>query len=115
MKISVLGVPYTLRYVAKAKDPGLEDCDGYCDTSTKTIVVREYTAAERKDPSLLKDLDAYKRKCTRHELAHAFLYESGLSVNAQPTDCWPKCEEMVDWVAIQGPKLYAAWQRAGCL
>lgn len=115
MRVSVLGVPYALEYRTKAKDKELEECDGYCDTSVKLCVVRKFTAAERREPGSKKDLDAYMRKCMRHELTHAFLYESGLSVNGLGVDCWHTCEELVDWMAIQGPKLYAAWQRAGCL
>lgn len=115
MRVSVLGVSYELKYRLKSQDKALEGCDGYCDTSVKQIVVRDYTEAERQDPGNLKDLDAYKRKCMRHELTHAFLYESGLSVNGTSPESWPACEEIVDWMAIQGPKLYAAWQRAGCL
>lgn len=115
MRVSVLGVPYALEYRTKAEDPELEDCDGYCDTSVKLCVVRKYTAAERREPGSKKDLSAYMRKCMRHELAHAFLYESGLSINSLNISGWAANEEMVDWMAIQGPKLYAAWQRAGCL
>lgn len=115
MRVSVLGVPYAVQYKTKAQDANLEECDGYCDTSAKCIVVRGYTAAERKEPLSLKDLDAYKRKCMRHELTHAFLYESGLSVNSHEVSNWATCEEIVDWMAIQGPKLYAAWKAANCL
>lgn len=116
MKISVLGVPYTLRYVLKSKDKELESCDGYCDTSIKTIVVRDYTEDERHETGSLRDLDAYKHKCMRHEITHAFLYESGLSINACKLDgSWATNEELVDWMAIQGPKLYAAWLAAKCL
>ncbi len=116
MEISVLGVTYTLKYRVKADDPALENCDGYCDYSTKSIVVKEYTAEDRKDPMSCADLDAYKRKCMRHEIAHAFLYESGLSVNSLRVDgSWATNEEMVDWMAIQGPKLYTAWAAAKCL
>ena len=43
MRVSVLGVPYTLLYKTRAQDKGLEDYDGYCDTSIKRIVVRDYT------------------------------------------------------------------------
>ena len=88
---------------------------GYCDTSLKLCVARKYTAAERREPGSLKDLDAYMRKCMRHELVHAFLYESGLSINGNNAPAWPTNEEMVDWMAIQGPKLYAAWTAAKCL
>ena len=115
VRVSVLGVQYALEYRTKANDKGLETCDGYCDTSVKLCVVRKYTAAERREPLSLKDMDAYMRKCMRHELTHAFLYESGLSVNGMSPESWPTNEEMVDWMAIQGPKLYDAWKRAGCL
>lgn len=114
MRVSVLGVPYAIQYRLKSSDIILEQCDGYCDTSVKRIVVREYTEDEREEPGTLHDLDIYKRKCLRHEIVHAFLYESGLSVNGAE-ECWPTNEEMVDWMAIQGPKLYAAWKQAGCL
>ena len=115
MRVSVLGVQYSLEYRTKAQAPDLDDCDGYCDTSVKRCVVRKYTAAERREPGTKKDLDAYMRKCMRHELVHAFLYESGLSINSLTGDGWASNEEMVDWMAIQGPKLYDAWKRAGCL
>lgn len=115
VRVSVLGVQYALEYRTKAQAPDLDDCDGYCDTSVKRCVVRKYTAAERRAPGTKKDLDAYMRKCMRHELVHAFLYESGLSVNGMSPESWPTNEEMVDWMAIQGPKLYDAWKRAGCL
>lgn len=116
MEISVLGVSYALEYRVKADDPALENCDGYCDFSTKRIVVRDYTEPERKDPMSSGDLEAYKRKCMRHEITHAFLYESGLSINSLDLDgSWATNEEMVDWMAIQGPKLYAAWAAAKCL
>ena len=40
-----------------------------------------------------------------HELVHAFLYESGLSINSLSPSGWASNEEMTDWMAIQGPKL----------
>lgn len=116
MQVSILGCPYEVEYRYKADDLGLLDCDGYCDTSTKRIVVKKYSEEDRKDPNSLGDLDAYKKKCTRHEIVHAFMYESGLSVNALDYEgAWARNEEMVDWFAIQGPKIYAAWKAADCL
>ena len=115
MKISVLGIPYEVVYRTREQDSDLEEVDGYCDTSVKCCVVRKHTAQEQREPGKLQDLDAYERKCMRHELTHAFLYESGLSVNGMEPSAWPVCEELVDWIAIQGPKLYAAWQQGKCL
>lgn len=46
----------------------------------------------------------------RHELVHAFLFESGLSVNS-----WADNEEIVDWIAIQFPKLQAGFNAVNAL
>ena len=48
-----------------------------------------------------ENLEEYKNKIKRHEIIHAFLYESGLA-----SSCDWACEEMVDWLAIQAPKLF---------
>lgn len=48
----------------------------------------------------VKDLIAYQKKVLRHEIVHAFLYESGLWQNAYGSKCWAKNEEMIDWMAI---------------
>ena len=47
----------------------------------------------------------------RHEIVHAFLYESGLDVSSE----WARNEEIVDWIALQTPKLQKAFEEAGCL
>ncbi len=115
MQVNILGAPYTLAYRTKAEDIYLEDRDGYCDTSVKCCVARDYTPEERKEAGALRDLDAYRRKVMRHEITHAFLQESGLDINTGESEAWATNEEMVDWLAIQGPKIFAAWQQAGCL
>ena len=79
----------------------------------RQILIRSYSRAEREEPRALRDLDAYGRKVLRHEIIHAFLYESGLSCNSQETTAWAANEEMVDWFAIQGPKIVRAWREAG--
>lgn len=50
-------------------------------------------------------------KIVRHEIVHAFLKESGLDCNSD----WARNEEIVDWIALQGPKIMAAWTEAGCI
>ena len=37
--VSVLGTPYTIYQGNSVDFPDLADCDGYCDTSIKAIVV----------------------------------------------------------------------------
>jgi len=107
--VSVLGVQYTIRDANSVEDKALQDCDGYCDTTTKEIVVSDMTESTG-FPDAKGDLEHYKRKVIRHELVHAFLFESGLSNNS-----WADNEEIVDWLAIQFPKLQAVFNAAQCL
>lgn len=112
MKINILGSKWKITRLTEEEDPILETSDGYCDHSIKTIVLRKMHL----DADSLKDLEAYGKKVLRHEIVHAFLFESGLSDNAFiPYSSWAKNEEMVDWIAIQGPKIYKAWQEAEAL
>jgi hypothetical protein len=99
MTVNVLGTEYTIKKSNKVEDLGLADCDGYCDHSTKTIVIDTFKIYETL-PDALGNFNEYEKKVIRHELVHAFLFESGLSVNS-----WAKDEEIVDWIANQFPKL----------
>lgn len=101
-KVSICGVEYSLIESNKDEDPRLASIDGFCDTSTKTCVVDAMTQADVMDKGNLKE---YKKEVIRHELIHAFLYESGLDKCTQ----WACNEELVDWIAIQFPKLLKAF------
>lgn len=43
-----------------------------------------------------EDLKQYQKQVLRHEIIHAFMYESGLE-----GECKWNTEEMVDWLSIQ--------------
>lgn len=90
------------------EDDGLKECDGYCDETAKKIVVKQY---KRGEPNSKKHLELQEQKNRRHEIIHAFLFESGLAENSE----WAENEEMVDWFAKQTPKLLNAWKEAGAL
>lgn len=110
MKINILGTEYTLDIRPRADDQGLEESDGYCDESIKLLSVADFSLEPYKVDSK-KNLLAAQMKVMRHEIVHAFLCESGLSECSD----WAQNEELVDWFAIQGPKIYKAWQEAGAL
>lgn len=80
------------------------------DPIAKEILIFNY----KQDAISVKDLVAYQRKVIRHEIVHAFLYESGLWQNSYGSKCWAQNEEMVDWFAIQEPKIHSAYIEAGC-
>ena len=106
--VSVFETPYTIYQGNSVDFPDLSVCDGYCDTTIKTIVVSDMSESAGK-PGAKADLEHYMRKVIRHELLHAILFECGLSCNS-----WGENEEIVDWIAIQFPKLEALFQRVGC-
>ena len=110
MKTNILGTEYTVEF--RKKDPKLEDADGYCDTSTKLIVVDDFEP----DKKSKENLEGYKKKVMRHEIIHAFMHESGLDVNSCCFEGgWAINEEMVDWFAIQSPKIFKVFEDVGCL
>lgn len=123
MEISVLGTTYTI--VTKKYDevPDFKDrsCNGFCDALLHKIVLcdmhtwpadggQDWT----KEPEEVHTLQA--KYTTRHEIVHAFLNESGLQESAAEFNGpWAQFEEMVDWWAIQGPKVYQVWKEADAL
>lgn len=109
MKIDVLGTKYTILEKAREKDHNLANCDGYCDKTSHRIVI----AAEDAD-SQLDDFAVYKNKVLRHEIIHAFLFESGLAANWEHKP-FGHDETYVDWIASQFPKLLKAFRDAGCI
>lgn len=110
--ISVLGVDYGVYgHVSREDDKFLERCDGYFDKTAKRVVV----AGEDGDNELA-DFEAYRKTNLRHELIHAFLYESGLDGNSRwHNDEDEHPEQTVEWLAIQFPKMIKAFMEADAL
>ena len=105
-KINILGSEWTIKEQSETENELLKNCDGYCDWTTKEIVI------EREINGTLSDMQQYIKKVTRHEIIHAFLCESGLQECSGESEAWATNEEMVDWFARQGSKIYAAWVAA---
>ena len=108
-KINVLGTEYTIEITPKSEDKFLERCDGYCDKTTKRIVVRA-----EDETNELDNYSVYLKTMLRHEIIHAFLFESGLHNNFTHPE-WGHDETMVDWFAVQFPKLMKAFEEADAL
>lgn len=105
--ITILDVPYSIEYCSPTEDRRLETCDGFCDFTTATIKITTDT-----EGATLEDMNGYLKKVLRHEIVHAFLFESGLGENSNSVEAWALNEEMVDWIARQGIKIYRAWVEA---
>lgn len=109
--IHILGSEWTILFGTKLQFPNLKDNDGYTDTSIKCIVVDDMTDSEN-DVDAKKDLKSYQNQIIRHEIIHAFIFESGLDSCSSASEHWAVDEEMVDWIAIQLPKIIDACKEA---
>ena len=60
--------------------------------------------------------ESFLMENSNNPLIHAFLNESGLRYNSfAPETAWARNEEMVDWIAIQFPKLMKAFRDADAI
>ena len=107
--LEILGATWTIVERSQNDDDLLVYGDGYCDWSARTIVI------EREKGGNLADMERYIRKVKRHEIVHAFLYECGLAESTLPAGAWAQNEEMVDWFARMGERIYKAWESAGAI
>lgn len=98
--VSILGTTYTIQELSVAEDISLKDCDGYCDKTDKRIVI-----AKKEADCDLGDFEQHRKKTMRHEVLHAFFNESGLAENFE-NKRYGIPETLVDWFAIQSPKIY---------
>jgi len=108
MTVNILGVPYEIIIGSEDDYPQLENCTGYTETLSKKIVVQSVEGLVG-DPRCLQRIDIFQKSTIRHEIIHAFLYESGLDGNSE----WATNEEIVDWIALQSPKMTKAFTDAG--
>jgi len=107
-KINVLGTEYTIHYKSEDEDHFLKQCDGYVDKTSKSIVIGIEPSRNE-----LADFKTYQEKVLRHEIIHAFLYESGLHENWKHGDGHD--ETYVDWIAVQFPKIAKVFSGLGIL
>ena len=111
-KINILGTEYRIEFRKEDEDVTLKTYNGYCDVTVKLIVV----LAEPNKECDCEDFSFIQKKTLRHEIIHAFLTESGLFNNTYNVETgWASNEEMVDWFAIQSPKIFKVYSELGII
>ena len=98
--ISVLGEQWEVRIRHEQDEPRLIGCDGFCDWTSRTIVIDDSRSESNLDVP-----EAFLKKVLRHEVIHAFFRESGLAESFWPCGMAEAEEIMTDWIAVQLPKL----------
>ena len=111
--VNVLGTEYLIQFKNEEEDPELKNLSGYCANNTKEIVVHNSINyfEDKSDEWVVNDI----KSTIRHELIHAFFNESGLILSAVFNSHWSKNEEMVDWLAVQSPKIFKVFQELDLL
>lgn len=116
--VNILGTEYTIERKAFTDDPDFErrSISGYCDGYLKQIVhcdMSTYPGFEKETKELL---DKVEKSVLRHEITHAFFNESGLMGSSYVSkDAWAENEEMIDWFAIQSPKIFRVFSELGII
>ena len=114
IKIDILGTEYRIEIHKVSEDSYMEKkgLAGYCEEENKLIVVADMSEEKYFVGMDEKAQEIYRKKTLRHEIMHAFLNESGLPDSSNRFDgAWAKNEEMVDWLAIQTPKIYKTFRK----
>lgn len=118
MTVDILGTQYTVTVKKYDEDEAFSrrSIDGYCDGWAKQIVICDISTYPGWDHEQAETIAQAQRNTLRHEIVHAFFSESGLSdSSSQVEGPWAKNEEMIDWIAMQGPKLVKAWKDTECI
>ena len=117
MKIDVLGTLYEILYKNYEDDPEFSErtIDGYCDSIEKQIVICRMKTFPAWGNNTEEYCKRYEKLVLRHEIIHAFLNESGLQDSSSFCQAWAKNEEMIDWIAIQLPKIVKVMKEVDCI
>ena len=107
-KVNILGTNYEIIFKSEEEEIRLKTNWGITDYHTKEIYINDNIEKETDDSC--KNLFDFKNKVLRHEILHAFLYESGLRENSFGSSSWAENEEMIDWFSIQFPKILKVYK-----
>ena len=102
--VNILGTEYSIRVDESLKNTS---CDGLCKEYDKAITIRSIEAMLCEEDSMETKKIRYDQ-VLRHELIHAFFCEAGL-------DDYSSNEQLVDWIAIQFPKMLKTFQELDIL
>ena len=106
-EVEVLGTTYIIN-ISFDDAQLIEDSsvEGYCSLYTHRICIEDFRRLHKYRNRSDEWIEALTKQVIRHELIHAFFNESGLSyATSDSNGPWAINEEMVDWIAIQFPKI----------
>lgn len=105
-KVNILGSEWTIKWVEDRELLDDFDYDGFTDKSIRTIVINRIECHSKDS---IRDYNVYFNSVLRHEIIHAFLFESGIG-SCYHVNLWGHDEFMVDWMASQFPKIQKVYK-----
>ena len=106
--VNILGSEWSIEFCRLGSDR-----DGDCSFTDRHIRVRDNNYDDGDGP--VKDFARIQRKALRHEIIHAYMAESGLAHDWVHYPFTGHDETIIDWYAIQAPRIYATFIECGCL
>lgn len=100
---NILGTEYKIYSDLKNKNS-----DGECGLYNKEIHIRPIEDMLDGEPSSFEEKELRYKQVLRHELFHELFEESGISE-------WAYDEKLVDFLAIQFPKIFKVFQELNIL
>lgn len=104
-KVDILGSEWQVCVTTEKEESRLSNCDGFTDKTSRLIVIDDIPYDSTLDYPV-----EFIRKVIRHEIIHAFMFESGLAENWKHDDFGQE-ELTIDWFAIQFHKIQEAINR----
>jgi len=102
LEMNILGTEYTIERRNELEDPAMVGARGYIDRTSKRIALGDFQRTQALD---YDDVATEEAGTIRHELIHAFFFESGLEEYGGD-------ETLVQWIAMQLPKINKAIEEA---
>lgn len=90
--VRILGAIWVVRSATETEEPRLEGVNGFTDWTTRTICLEKNTQGN------LGNMETCMNKVIRHEVVHAFMFESGLGDSFEHKYFGHE-ETIVDWIA----------------
>lgn len=117
-RVAILGTEYTIerRKFEDEEDFAKLKIDGWCNSAEHKIVFCDMRTHPFIDRISDAGYEKIEKEILRHEVIHAYLNESGLQESSNQFDgAWAKNEEMVDWFALQSPKILETFRQLNIL
>lgn len=109
--VDILGRKYKIIFTDSHHDKRI---DGYfgltCSYEDEPFILIATSTEDDEETT-----DFTMRTTLRHELIHAFIHESGLDHCTNHYGSWAVDEQVVEWFALQSPKIFALFKELECL